>query len=78
MEVVALILERSVVVGLALDGDRTKRCSNGEVHDAILSVVSFVKHPHSSRPEKRSGPAIYSKQPLKFFHLAVSAIGCSP
>lgn len=32
VEVVMLILERSVIVGLALDGDRTKRCSHGEMH----------------------------------------------
>lgn len=31
MEVVAFILERGVAVGLALDGDRTKRCSHGEM-----------------------------------------------
>lgn len=31
MEVTAFILARSVVVGLSLDGDRTKRCSNGEM-----------------------------------------------
>lgn len=30
MEVTAFILARSVVVGLSLDADRTKRCSNGE------------------------------------------------
>lgn len=39
MEVVAFILERGVVIGLALDGDRTKRCSHGEMHaDADLYV----------------------------------------
>lgn len=38
-----MILERSVVVGLALDGDRTKRCSNGEVHAAVeLSCLHFA------------------------------------
>ena len=31
VEVTAFILARSVVVGLSLDGDRTKRCSNGEM-----------------------------------------------
>lgn len=37
MEVVAFILERGVAVGLALDSDRTKRCSHGEMYtDADL------------------------------------------
>lgn len=40
VEVVAFILERSAVVGIALDGDRTKRCSNGEAIAAILFPTS--------------------------------------
>lgn len=36
VEVVTFILERSVIVGLALDGDRTKRCSHGEIYATSL------------------------------------------
>lgn len=40
MEVVAFILERSVVVGLSLSRDRTKRCSHSE-----CARVGRVGHP---------------------------------
>lgn len=50
VEVVAFILERSAVVALALDGDRTKRCSNGEVHAAILPAVWVLNYPCSFGP----------------------------
>lgn len=47
MEVVTIILERSVVVGLSLDGDRTKRCSNGK-----LCAPSFTVSSLNTRPRK--------------------------
>lgn len=39
VEVVAFILERGVVVGLSLGGDRTKRCSNGEMRSRVPSYA---------------------------------------
>eukprot|EP00903_Cladosiphon_okamuranus_P006217 g6110.t2 len=50
VEVVALILERSVVVGLALDSDRTKRCSNGRIPREDKGLVETGKRISSLRP----------------------------
>ena len=40
VEVTAFILARSVVVGLSLNGDRTKRCSNGETPTSRLPLAT--------------------------------------
>lgn len=46
VEVVAFILERGVAVGLALDGDKTKRCSHGKIHtDADLYRLQVMTFP---------------------------------
>ncbi len=51
VEVVAFILERGVVVGLALDSDRTKRCSHGEMYtDAGLCHVQVMTLPADAVP----------------------------
>eukprot|EP00752_Nemacystus_decipiens_P012903 g11421.t1 len=50
VEVVAVILERSVVVGLALDGDRTKRCSNGRIPREDKGFIETGTRISSLRP----------------------------
>ncbi|CAM9284243.1 unnamed protein product [Ectocarpus sp. 6 AP-2014] len=50
VEVVAFILERGVAVGLALDGDRTKRCSHGRVPKEDKGFIETGKRMSSLRP----------------------------
>ncbi|CAM9165123.1 unnamed protein product [Ectocarpus sp. 12 AP-2014] len=50
VEVVAFILERGVAVGLALDGDRTKRCSHGRVPKEDKDFIETGKRMSSLRP----------------------------
>lgn len=52
VEVVMLILERGVVVGLSLQGDRTKRCSNGEL--VALTDNQTEIHTRSAMKSRRT------------------------
>ncbi|CAM9275996.1 unnamed protein product [Laminaria digitata] len=50
VEVTAFILARSVVVGLSLNGDRTKRCSNGRVPKEDKGFIETGLRMSSLRP----------------------------
>ncbi|CAM9093497.1 unnamed protein product [Ectocarpus fasciculatus] len=50
VEVVAFIVERGVAVGLALDGDRTKRCSHGRIPKEDKGFIETGKRMSSLRP----------------------------
>ncbi|CAM9513419.1 unnamed protein product [Scytosiphon promiscuus] len=50
VEVVVMILQRSVVVGLALDGDRTKRCSHGRIPKEDKGFLETGERLSSLRP----------------------------